>query len=183
MFSQSQLLLALTVFLARIADVSLGTFRHAMVIRGKKAPAFFMSFAEALIWVFAVSRVLDDVGDPLTAVSFALGFAVGTFCGMTIENLFKIGDQAVLVFASDGTGVADALRDTGYRVTEFEGKGRDGPVSLLFTQSRRRDVSRISALARASDPGSFIVIGDVRSASTGLSGLKADKYLPGKTDP
>ncbi len=168
MFPQSQLLLALTVFLARVADVSLGTFRHAMVIRGKKIPAFFISFAESLIWVFAVSRVLNDMSDPVTAISFALGFAVGTFCGMTVEGLFKIGDQAVRVFTSSGTAVCASLRDSGYRVTEFEGKGRDGKVSLLFVQARRREVSRIQSLTRNADPCSFIVVDDVRSASTGL---------------
>lgn len=167
MFPHSQLLLALTVFLARVADVSLGTFRHAMVIRGKKIPAFFISFAEALIWVFAVSGVLKDMSDPLTAVSFALGFACGTFCGMSIENLCKVGDQAVRVFTADGESVSSSLRDAGYRVTEFEGKGRDGAVSLIFVQARRREVSKIHGLARIVDPASFIVVDDIRSASTG----------------
>ena len=167
MFPLSPLLMALTVFLARVCDVSLGTFRHAMVIRGKKIPAFFISIAEALIWVFAVSRVLDDMSDPLTAIAFALGFACGTFCGMTIENLCKIGDQAVRVFSSEGSRVASALRDAGYRVTEFEGKGRDGAVSLLFVQARRREVSKILGLARSLDPACFLVVDDIRSASSG----------------
>lgn len=167
MFTSPQIVLAVTVFFARVADVSLGTFRHALVIRGKKLPAFFLAFAESLIWVFAVSGVLKDMSEPLTAVSFALGFAVGTFCGMSIEGLFKIGDQAVRVFTADGARVAASLRGKGYRVTEFEGKGRDGAVSLLFVQARRRDVPAIHRLARTADPASFIVIDDVRSATTG----------------
>jgi uncharacterized protein YebE (UPF0316 family) len=171
-FTQYQLLLALTVFLARVADVSLGTFRHAMVIKGRKIPAIFIAFVESLIWVFAVSSVLDDMGDPLTAVSFALGFAVGTFCGMSAESLLKIGDQAIFLFTSDGSSVSGSLRTTGYRVTEFDGKGRDGAVSLLFVQARRREVSKILTLARMVDPGCFIVIDDVRSATTGLSARK-----------
>ncbi|WP_230755828.1 DUF2179 domain-containing protein [Teretinema zuelzerae] len=172
LFSQPQILLALTIFIARVADVSLGTFRHAMVIRGRKLPAFFAAFAESLIWVFAVSRVLKDMSDPLTAVAFALGFATGTFCGMTIENLFKIGDQVIRIFSAKGEESAASLREAGYRVTVFEGSGRDGAVSLLFLQAKRRDVSKIQSLARKIDPAGFIVIDDIRSASAGAPSRK-----------
>ena len=162
MFPPSQPLLALVVFLARVADVSLGTFRHSMIIRGRKLQSFFISFIEALIWVFAVSRVLADVTEPLTALSFALGFAVGTIVGITIEEFFKIGDQVVRVFSAEGSVIAVRLRDLGYRVTSFEGSGRDGPVQLLYVQVRRREVSKICDLSRMVDPGCFLVVDDIR---------------------
>lgn len=167
MFPPSQPLLALVVFLARVADVSLGTFRHSMIIRGKRLQSFFIAFVESLIWVFAVSRVLADVTEPLTAVSFALGFAVGTFVGITIEDFFKIGDQVVRIFSAEGSVIAARLRELGYRVTLFEGSGRDGAVQLLFVQVRRREVSKICKLSRMADPGCFLVIDDIRVSNHG----------------
>lgn len=167
LFPLSQLFLALTIFVARVADVSLGTFRQAMVIRGKKLYAFLLAFAESLIWVFAVSKVLTDIDGPITALAFAGGFAVGTFVGIWIEDLFKIGEQAVRIFSVDGDSIAASLRKEGFRVTVFDGRGRDGKVNLLFVQVRRREVGKVRNLSRTIDPQCYLVIDDVRAISYG----------------
>ncbi|OQA64694.1 MAG: hypothetical protein BWY39_00062 [Spirochaetes bacterium ADurb.Bin269] len=169
LFTAARLMVALTVFFARVLDVSLGTLRHAMIIRGKKAIAMLVAFAESLIWVYAVSRVLSDLSDPLTALSFAGGFAAGTFTGMSIENLLKIGDQAVRVFTAKGEELAHLVREAGFRVTSFDGSGRDGPVTLLYVQAKRREVRKILALARSADPSCYLVVDDIRVASRGTS--------------
>ena len=54
------------------------------------------------------------------------------------------------------------IRSNGYRLTEFMGKGRDGDVSLLFVQVRRRDAQKVSALARELDPACFLLVEDIR---------------------
>ena len=162
LITTESLLFALVIFIARVCDVSLGTLRHAMIIRGKRLLTFFIAFTEALIWVFAVSKVLSDVSDPLTALAFALGFATGTFVGMTLENLLKVGDQVVKVFSNKGNDVAVQLRNCGYRVTEFIGKGRDGEVLLLFVQVKRRAVKSVLKTARSIDPRCYLVVEDIR---------------------
>ncbi len=167
MFPLSQLLVALIVFCARVADVSLGTFRHAMIIRGKKFHALVIAFVESLIWIFAVSRVLVGITEPITALAFALGFSVGTFVGISIEEFFKIGDQVVRIFSAEGSLIAERLRERGYRVTSFEGTGRDGAVQLLFVQAQRREVAKICELSRNADPRCYLVIDDIRAATYG----------------
>jgi len=161
-FTNESLMLALVIFAARVVDVSLGTIRHAMIVRGKRFITFCIAFLESLVWVFAVSKVLSDLSEPMTALAFALGFATGTFVGMTIENLLKIGDQVVKVFSSKGKEVAALLRDAGFRVTEFEGRGRDGQVILLFVQVRRRDAKKVLQTARGYDKNCYLVIEDIR---------------------
>lgn len=162
MFTVETLSLAAIIFVARVCDVSLATIRHAMIIRGKRLVAFWVAFFEMLIWVFAVSKVLGDLSAPITAFAFALGFATGTFVGITLEGKLKIGDQAVKVFSSIGEEVARELRDNGFRVTEFSGKGRDGEVTLLFVQVRRRDAQKVLKISRAIDPKSYLVVEDIR---------------------
>jgi uncharacterized protein YebE (UPF0316 family) len=161
-FTTESLLLALVIFVARVFDVSLGTLRHAMIIRGKRLVTFAIAFLESIIWVFAVSKVLNDLSEPLTAFAFALGFATGTFVGMTLENLLKIGDQVVKVFSVHGKEVAKSLRDAGFRVTEFLGQGRDGQVILLFVQVQRREAKKVLQLARVIDKNCYLVIEDIR---------------------
>src|SRR5690554_2860090 len=162
MISTQTLLLSLMIFTARVFDVSLSTIRHAMIIRGKRAISFGIAFVENLIWVFAVSKVLQDLSEPITALAFALGFATGTFVGITLEGKLLIGEQVVKVFTSLGEEVADHLRASGFRLTEFMGKGRDGEVSLLFVQVKRRDAQKVLALARELDPACYLLIEDIR---------------------
>lgn len=166
MITVSSLITAAIIFFARVCDVSLGTFRHAMVIRGKKSIAFGLAFVESLIWVYAVSRVLSQISDPLTAIAFALGFATGTWVGISIEGFFKIGEQAVRIFTPHGEELATTLRDKGYRVTVFDGSGRNGPVNMLFVQIKRRGARAVVALARSLDPACFVVVDDVNDTSS-----------------
>ncbi len=169
MFTKETLALAALIFVARVFDVSLGTFRHAMIIRGKRLLTFWIAFFEMLIWVFAVSKVLSDLSAPITAFAYALGFATGTFVGITLESKLKIGDQAVKVFSSIGHEVAARLRSDGFRVTAFNGQGRDGEVILLFVQVRRRDAQKVLKLARTVDPNCYLVIEDIRWRENALT--------------
>jgi uncharacterized protein YebE (UPF0316 family) len=155
------------VFFARLCDVGLGTLRQTIVIRGRRRYAFTIAFFESLIWIYAVSRVISTVQDPLTSVAFALGFASGTFVGMTLEGLFKIGEQVIRIFSRDGLLIAKELRKEDYRVTVFDGSGRDGVVQLLFVQTKRRNIAKATAIARKTDPSCFIVIDDIRSVHAG----------------
>jgi uncharacterized protein YebE (UPF0316 family) len=161
--SASSVVIIFTIFIARVSDVGLGTIRHALIIRGKKHYVFIIAFFEALIWVYAVSRVMSSIQDPFTSLAFALGFATGTYVGMTIEGLLKIGEQVVRVFSRSGHLVAQQLRENDFRVTAFEGTGRDGIVQLLFVQAKRREVPRVMGIARHADPNCFILLDDIRS--------------------
>lgn len=160
---ESNIIVALTIFIARVCDVGLGTIRHVLIIRGRKSYVFIIAFFEAIIWVYAVSRVIVSIQDPLTSVAFALGFAAGTFVGMTIEDLLKIGEQVIRIFSKSGHLVAQLFRENDYRVTVFDGSGRDGIVQLLFVQVKRREVSRAMDIAREADPHCLMIIDDIRS--------------------
>ncbi|WP_320121548.1 DUF5698 domain-containing protein [uncultured Sphaerochaeta sp.] len=162
MVDSASLYLALMIFLARVVDVSLGTLRHALVVRGKRALTFVIAFVESIIWVFAVSRVINDLSDPLMAIAFAFGFAAGTFVGITLESILKIGDQVVKVFTQKGSAVAWLLREQGFRVTEFQGNGRDGTIYLLFVQVPRRSVKQVMKLTRSIDPTCYLVVEDIK---------------------
>lgn len=157
--------ISLLILLARMADVALGTLRFVSIINGRKALAWLIAFFEAAIWVFAASKVLMHLNEPIYAIAFSVGFATGTFLGMIIEGYVAMGEQVVRVFTHKGDAVADGLRHRGYRVTQFQGKGRDGPVDLLFIQVHRRDAAAAAVASRELDPDCFYVVDDVRSAS------------------
>ncbi|HON10394.1 MAG TPA: DUF2179 domain-containing protein [Chitinispirillaceae bacterium] len=169
MFENFNFSIAVIVFFARVCDVGLGTLRHTLIIRGRRSYAFIIAFFESLIWIYAVSRVMTNVQDPLTSLAFALGFATGTYVGMSIEGFLKIGEQVIRIFSRSGEFVAEKLRENGYRVTTFDGNGRDGVVKMLLVQVKRKNVMKVTAMARKIDPNCFIIIDDIRSVSIGDS--------------
>ena len=162
MFENFNISIAVIVFLARVCDVGLGTLRHTLIIRGRRRYAFMIAFFESLIWIYAVSRVMTNVQDPLTSLAFALGFATGTYVGMSIEGFLKIGEQVIRIFSRNGEIAAEKLRENGYRVTT-DGNGRDGVVKMLLVQVKRKNVMKVTAMARKIDPNCFIIIDDIRS--------------------
>lgn len=161
--------MAILIFVARVADVSLGTLRTNFIVRGKRAFAFCLGFIEVLVWVLVVAQVITNLGHPVYLLAFALGFASGTVVGITVEGWFAIGDQVVRVFSARGESLASAMRERGLSVTVFPGAGRDGAVYLLFIQVRRRQTNSVIAAARMIDPSCFYTVDDVRLASTALA--------------
>lgn len=154
------------IFIARIGDVTLGTLRTMSVIQGRRWTAWSMGLLEVLIWVTAVSAVVSQVHEkPWYAIPYALGFATGNFVGITVEGWLAKGDQVIRVFTRKGQATASRLRAHGFRVTEIDGRGRNGPVMLLFIQCKRRQAREVTSIARQMDSDCFYIIDDVRHSS------------------
>ena len=115
-----------------------------------------------------VAQVITNLDRPLYIVAFALGFATGTVVGITVEGWFAIGEQVIRVFTVKGESVAAAMREKGFLVTTFAGKGRDGVVHLLFIKVPRRRTRTVIAVARTLDPVCFYTVEDVRLASVAV---------------
>ncbi len=165
--SATVLLTCLLIIVARIGDVSLGTIRAIMTIQGRRMIALSVGVFELLIWVFVVSHVIQDLrAEPIYGVAYALGFALGTFVGMTIEQKLALGRQVVRIMTRQGDEMAPALRAAGLVVTLFDGFGRDGPVQELFIEIERRQARKVIAQARALDPQCYYIVDDIRMASS-----------------
>ena len=105
------LLAALSIFLLRLLDQTLGTLRILYVNKGKPLFGAILGFIESAIWIVAISQVIQDLNDPFLIFGYALGFAAGTIMGSYIENTIAIGDIVVRIFApkdSDSMQVAEA---------------------------------------------------------------------------
>lgn len=155
----------LLIVAARITDVSLGTLRTVSVIQGRRGVAWILGFIEILVWIFVVSKVIQNLHQPAYAISYAFGFATGNYVGMTLEKWLAFGEQVVRVFTREGTKIAAQLRAEGFRVTSFPAEGRDGPVEMLFIEIPRKKTDDIAQFARKIDPKCFYIIDDIRIAS------------------
>ncbi len=164
----------LLIILARIADVSLGTLRTLFIVHGRRGVAFICSFFEVLIWIIVVSKVIANLKQPLYAVSYAFGFALGTYVGMTVEGWLGKGQQVIRMFTRKGEQVVSGLRGKGFVVTQFEGTGKEGPISMLFLETQRRNVAQIVQFITSEDPDCFYIIDNVKLSS----GKRVRYYTP-----
>ena len=154
------------IVIARIGDVSLGTMRTVAVVSGHRRLAWLFGFFEVIIWVFAVSAVVAHIRtEPAYGIAFAVGAATGNYVGVTLHRWLPFGNQVVRIFTRKGTALFDDLRRNNFGVTEFQGVGRDGPVSMLFVQVRRARAALVVHTARKIDPTCYYTIDDIRVAN------------------
>jgi uncharacterized protein YebE (UPF0316 family) len=168
-----EILISLAIFSARIADVSLDTLRLFAVVHGRRGRAWCLAFVQVLIWLTAVASVVTHIWDkPWYAVAYALGFATGNYVGISLEGWMAHGEQVVRVFSRRGPEIAAILRGEGYGVTEFDGRGKDGHVTMLFIETRRKTAMDVARRARELDPGCYLIIDDIRATSSrGMRGV------------
>lgn len=155
----------IVIIIARIGDVSLGALRTVAVVSGHRGMAWLFGLLEVSIWVFVVAAVIAHIEtEPAYGIAFALGAATGNYVGVSVQRWLPFGDQVIRVFTRHGAALFDELRASKFRVTKFEGTGRDGAVTMLFIQVRRSRTPQVVRIARKLDPACFYTIDDIRVA-------------------
>lgn len=167
----------LLVFIARISDVTLGTMRIIFVSRGKKYIAPIFGFFEILIWITALSWVLENLTSVFAYIAYASGFATGTFIGMIIEEKLAIGTLLVRVITpEDPAKLLDALKLGSYGVTCVEGKGLHGNVDIIYLIIKRAVLDDVVKIINREIPNAFYAVEDIRAAQKGVFPVMATKY-------
>lgn len=171
---QNEFLVMLLIFVARVVDQSLGTFRIIMVSRGIKLLAPLIGFVEITIWLVAISKALANLSGPLSYIIYAGGFATGNYLGMFLEDRISIGYQSVRIITSKVVSALPlTLREEGWGITQVDGTGMKGDVSILYTVIAKRDVNRLIEIVKTLEPEAFITIEDVRSFKAGFIARKS----------
>src|SRR5260370_10149267 len=98
------------IVLARITDVTLHTIRTVAVVQGGRAFASLLGFFQAVVYVCAIAKGLLNMDHPVYALAYGLGFASGTYLGITIEQRLAFGHQLATLVTRKGVAVASVLR-------------------------------------------------------------------------
>jgi uncharacterized protein YebE (UPF0316 family) len=161
--------LPVLIFMARVADVSLGTVRTVFVVRGMREFAAGIGFLEVTIWLLAISTVVQRLDAPLNVIAYAGGYATGNYVGVWLETKLALGHQLVqLVSADDSQDLRRRLEEAGHRVTAVPAHSGQDAVTLLLVTVPRRQVASVMALAREADPTVVLTTEDLRFFHPGL---------------
>ena len=175
--------LPLIVFLARFVDVTLGTMRIIFLSRGSKFLAPALGFVEVFIWITVVSQIVGGAkNNPLASSGDAVGFAVGNYFGMVIEDKLAIGTLVVrAILPRNGNDLTERLREAGYGVTFVDGHGASGDVVLIYTVVMRKELGQVIDIIQTTAPKAFFTVEELRSVQQGIfpvraSSIRADLF-------
>jgi len=178
--------LPLLIFGARVVDVSLGTVRTILVVRGQRTLAAAIGFLEVTVWLLAVSSVVNAFHQPLNVLGYASGYAVGNYVGVWIEGRLAIGEQVVRLFSSNRTvELAARLSQASFDSVKLVAEDSRGPLGVLFVTTSRRQVPALLRLVREVDPDASFTVEDLRNpvpvaAPWRLPPLRGLRFAPNK---
>lgn len=157
------------IFLARICDVSIGTMRIIFVSKGKKNIAPILGFFEVLIWIIAISKIMQNLDNYVNYVAYAAGFATGNLVGMIIEEKLAMGIQMIRVFTSErGMDLVKLLNSNGFGATTIEAHGAVDKVHLVYSIVHRNELEKVIEVINNFNPKAFFTIEDVKAANEGI---------------
>jgi uncharacterized protein YebE (UPF0316 family) len=162
-------ILPLLIFLARITDVSIGTIRIVMVAKGQKMIAPILGFFEVLIWLLAISKIMQNLDNWVCYVAYGAGFATGNYIGMIIEEKLAMGIvQLQIITRRDAQDLIEKLKSEGYGITHQEAHGAIEEVSIIYSIIKRTELAHVVDIIRTYNPKAFYSIADVKFVSKGL---------------
>jgi uncharacterized protein YebE (UPF0316 family) len=169
--------LPLYIFLAEVCVVTISTMRTIFVARGMKFLAPLLGLFEVSIWLFAIGEVMKNLGDWRCSAAFAGGFTLGNFLGILLEEKLAIGSVGVhMITHHDASHLIDALRSADYGVTRIEAEGATGPVQVVYTVVKRKELEYVLKIARRFHPNMFYSVDDLHSAAAGVAPLSRRRW-------
>lgn len=159
----------LLIIIARIFDVSLNTLRIIYLSKGFRLLVPILGFFEVLIWLFAVTRIFQDLDNWVSYIAYPLGFALGNYIGMKLEERLAIGVELIRIITKKDPGaLIVALREYGFSVTAISAEGSQGEVGILYSIITRKRLPEYVKLIKEFNPNAFYTIEDVRFVSQNL---------------
>lgn len=159
----------LLIFLARICDVSIGTLRIILVSKGNKYIPPFLGFFEVLIWITAVTRVMQNLDNIVCYFAYAGGFATGNYVGMLIEERMAMGVVNLrIITRADVRGLLNVLHKEHFGTTMVLGEGSEGKVQIIYTIVPRNKVHHIEELIKKHNEHIFYTVEDVKVHANGI---------------
>ncbi|MFA5604216.1 MAG: DUF5698 domain-containing protein [Bacilli bacterium] len=163
-------LLAAKIFFVRILDVSMGTVRMILLVKGRKVIASLVGFVEIAIWFAVVKEAINtDVTSIWIIIAYSGGFAIGTLIGSILSEKFIKGSLNVQIITTKNDKVADALRENGYAVSVLDIKGKDDtkPKYMLIMEVDKNHFNHLRTLIKDLDSKAFIVVNETKFVQNG----------------
>lgn len=165
------LLTCLVMFSARIIDVTLGTIRTIISIKGKTILSSIIAFIEVTIWFLVAKKALTTVDNILIVLSYSLGYATGNFIGTYIsKNYIKGLIKVEVITKKINKKFIKTIRDNGYALSVIELKKElnNNKKYLLIIEVVNKKQNNLIKLLKELDENIFIIINESKVVYNGF---------------
>ena len=165
------LFLCIKIFCVRIMDVSLGTMRTIVTVKGNKIVASLIGFVEVFIWFMIVREALNVESTSIwIAIAYAGGYASGTYIGGVLSEKLIKGNFGVQVITSkrDNDLIA-LLKKSGFGVSLIDVRSEDDQNEkyMLFIEIDKTKFNDLKKLIKKYDEKAFIVVNETKAVYNG----------------
>lgn len=165
-------LVCLSIFMARIVDVSIGVVRTIVMVKGSTKKAAILAFFEVLVWYMAAREALNtQITSGWIAISYAAGYATGTYIGSILSKWLVKGTMNVQVITEKGTKKnLDLLRCHGYAVSvldmvdDYDGRCK----KMLMIEVKNQKLKELTKIIRKFDNKAFIIASETKLVENGF---------------
>ena len=164
--------ICLKIFFARIIDVSIGTVRTVLVVKGNRLLGSILAFFEVFIWFFAAREALNTIDSILIPIFYAGGFATGTYIGTLISNNYLDGLIGIQIITKSNLAlkIIKEIRESGYGVSVIDLKNTQDNISkkMLLIQLNKKRLKDITKIVRKIDSNAFVIINETKYVQKGV---------------
>ncbi len=166
------LVLCFLIIIVRIIETSMATIRMIFTIKNNKLLATLIAFFEILIWFLIVKEAINaEEGNIFIAISYAMGFALGTYFGMVI-NEKKVPSNIMLtvIVNKNREAIFKELIDNKYAFSVLKAKGKDlkSNKDILIIVTTNKRIKKLERILLAHDDKIFIVTNEPKQIFNGF---------------
>lgn len=161
--------LCIKIFCVRIVDVSLGTIRAIITVKGKALTASIVGFFEVFIWFVIVKEALNtDQNSIFIAVAYSLGFATGTYVGSILSDIFINGTYSVQIITKSNK-LIEYLETSDYAVSVMDiyGIHEMKKKYMLYIEVNKNKANSLLKIIKRIDPKAFTVMNETKYVMNG----------------
>lgn len=161
------LITCLTIFLARLIDVTIGTISTINLVKGRKYIAAILSFFEVFIWFIAVKKALNtSIKSIMIPFSYAAGYASGTILGSFISEKWindTVSIQAIIKESYEHK-LINEIKNKGYKVSviELNDKYSKSRQNMLFIETKKQNINQLTLIIKKIDKNALITINEIK---------------------
>ena len=160
----NNLLLYLEIFFARIIDVSIGSVRTIYLVKQKNFIACILAFIEIVIWFLVAKEALTGNSNIFVIISYAGGYATGTYLGGLINKYLVHGNFTILIITEKAKEIYTELKENNFGVSEIV---LDDQKSIILIEIKKRTLKKAKKIINKLDRKAFVIVNESLDVENG----------------
>ncbi len=159
------------IIVLQLVYVPLLTLRTISMVKNLKLLTVCFGFLETSIYIFGLGIVLTGDLNFLEMFVYAVGYAMGLYLGIFIEQKISIGYIMVNInILEKDEDLVYKLREYGFGVSSYIGEGRNGKRIILDVLTTRKREKMLYNIVKEMVPNAFIVSYEPKNFQGGYLG-------------